>query len=319
MFDVLSKSNAAELGRMKLFENVSAETIERVVESFVVRRIKSREVLISPDQTNHYMYLVLSGKLCVFLDSLLEEPVCSFGTGEPIGELSVIDKHTTSAYVVADEDSRLLVLEESQVWSLVQESHAFARNLLISLSERLRKANELISRKTMLEDSFYSYGMLDVLTGMHSRRWFGHMIERALRRCTLQDKPFSVLMADIDNFREYNERHGRINGDLALNKVARTVMEHLRATELAVRYEGDRLLVILPETDLLRTRKVAERLRLKIMYTDIPAPGGRKLPPLTLSIGIAQATTEQSVEEFMEVAMTAMKRAKSMGKNFVSD
>ncbi len=319
MFDVLSKPNVAELGRMKLFEDVSRETIERVVDSFVIHRVKSREVLLAPDQPNHYLYLVLSGKLCVFLDSLLEEPVCCFGPGEPIGELSVIDRNTTSAYVVAEEDSRLLVLEESQVWSLVQESHAFSRNLLQSLAERLRRANQLISRKTQLEDSFYSYGMVDVLTGMHSRRWFDQMIERALRRCTLQGSPFSVLMADIDDFRAYNERHGRICGDMALNRVARTIMEYLRVTELAVRYAGDRLLVMLPETDLLRTRKVAERLRMKVMYTDIPAPGGKKLPPLTLSVGIAQATAEQSVEEFMEVVMIALRRAKGMGKNYVSD
>jgi diguanylate cyclase (GGDEF)-like protein len=126
-------------------------------------------------------------------------------------------------------------------------------------------------------------------------------------------------MTDIDNFRSYNEKYGRICGDLALNKIAHTIHEHLRATELAVRYEGDRFLVLLPETDLQQTRRVAERLRLKTMYTDILAPGGRKLPSLTLSVGIAQATAGQSVEEFMNVVMVALKRAKEMGRNYVSD
>lgn len=318
MFDIVTRPKVHELQKTKLFIDVAEEIIERIVESFVIRRLKGGEMLLAPDQPNHYLYLILTGKLGVFLD-LQEEPVCCFGPGEPVGELSIIDSNTTSAYVMADEDCRLLVLEEAQVWSLVQQSNAFARNLLKSLSERLRKANQLISRKSMLEESFYHYGMVDVLTGMHSRVWFDAMIERALRRCTLADRPFSLLMADIDEFGRFNEQFGRICGDLALNKVARTLMEHLRVTELAVRYESDRLVVILPETDLQQCRKVAERLRLKAMYTKMPAPGGRQLPPLTLSIGIAQAMPEQSVAELMDTLLVALRRAKEMGRNFVSD
>ena len=319
MFDVLSKPNVNELKKMKLFADVSEETMKRIIESFVIRRLKKKEVLLVSGQPNHYLYQVLSGKLCVFLESSLEEPVCCFGPGEPVGELSIIDNSLTSAYVVAEEDSRLLVLEETQVWSLVEESHVFSRNLLRNLSGRLRQTNQVITNKNRIEDSFYHYGMVDVLTGMHSRRWFDQMVRRALRRCTIQGKPFSLVMTDVDDFMDYNEKYGRICGDLALNKIARTIQEHLRATELAVRYEGDRLLVILPETDLQQSRRVAERLRQAVMYTDIPATGGRKLPSLTISVGIAQATDDQSVEELLNVVMVALNRAKEMGKNYVSD
>jgi diguanylate cyclase (GGDEF)-like protein len=225
----------------------------------------------------------------------------------------------TSAYVVACEDSRLMVLEETQIWTLVQESHAFTRNMLRSLSQRLRQANQVISNKYKMEDALVHYGMLDILTGMHSRIWFDQMIDRAFRRSTIQGRPFSVLLADIDHFRMFNDRFGRISGDLALNKIAHTILEHLRATELSVRYEGDRILVLLPESDLQQARMVAERLRLKVMYTDIPAPGGKKRHSLTLSVGIAQAEPEDSVEELMERVMTALKRAKEMGRNYVSD
>lgn len=319
MFDVLSKPNMSELTKLKLFAEVTQETIERIVGSFVIRRLKKNEVLLVPDQPNHYLYLVLSGTLCVYLEPSLLEPVNSFGPGEAVGELSIIDSSKTSAYVVASEDCRVLVLEEAQVWSLLQESHAFTRNLLQSLSQRLRQANQVISSKNEIEDSFIHYGMLDILTGMHSRIWFDQMINRAFKRSTLEGKPFSVLMADIDNFSSFNDKHGRICGDLALNKIAHTIQEHMRATELAVRYGGDRMLIILPETDLQQTRKLAERLRLKVMYTNIPTPGGRDPLSLTVSIGIAEATAEQTVEELMNSLMIALKRAKAMGRNFVSD
>ena len=113
------------------------ETIEQIVESFVIRRLKGREVLIAPEETNHYLYLVLSGKLSVFLDSTLEEPVCSFGYGEPIGELSVIDKHATSAYVIAEEDSRLLVLDEAWIFLDTPLFAARLREWLKSVREKL--------------------------------------------------------------------------------------------------------------------------------------------------------------------------------------
>lgn len=319
MFDVLSKPNGNELKKLKLFADVPPATIEQIVESFVVRRLKKSEVLLVAGQPNHYLYQVLSGRLSVFLEPSCEEAVSSFGPGEPVGELSIIDNSHTCAYVVADEDCRLLVLDEAQVWSLVEGSHSFARNLLNNLSQRLRHANQLIASKSRFEDTFYHYGMVDVLTGMHSRRWFEQMMPRALRRSFLQNRPFSVLLTDIDNFTEFNEKYGRIAGDLALSKIAHTIQEHLRATELAVRYGGDRLLVLLPETDLQQTRIVAERLRLKTMYTDIPATGGKELPSLTISVGIAQAKAEQSVEGLMEAAMAALSRAKGMGRNYVSD
>lgn len=319
MFDVLSKPNLSELKKMKLFDGVSEETIGQIVDSFVVRRMKKHEVLIVPDQPNHYLYLVLSGKLSIFLDSSMVEPVCCFGPGEPVGELSIIDNGMTSASVVADEDSRVLVLEETQVRSLLDKSHAFTSNLLTSLTQRLRQTNRVITDKYLLEDSLLHYGMVDVLTGMHSRRWFEQMGSRALRRCVLQGRPFSVLMADIDGFRAFNENHGRMSGDLALNRIGHTIQEHLRATDLAVRYEGDRMLVLLPETDLRQARTAAERVRLKVMYTDIPAPGGKKHHSLTLSLGIAQAVEDQPLEALLDAVMVALGRAKQMGRNYVSD
>lgn len=319
MFDVLSKPNLNELKKMTLFAEVPEETIGRIVDSFVIRRLKKHEVLLVADQPNHYLYLVLSGRLSIFLDSSLVEAVCSFGPGEAVGELSIIDNTMTSAYVVADEDSRVLVLEETRVWSLLQESHAFTRNLLMSLSRRLRQTNRVITDKYRLEDSLIHYGMVDVLTGMHSRRWFEQMGTRALKRCVLQGRPFSVLMADIDCFRGFNDKHGRMSGDLAMNRIAHTIQEHLRATDLAVRYEGDRMLVMLPETDLKQARTAAERLRLKVMYTDLPAPGGKNHDSVTLSVGIAQATVDQSLEELMAAVLVALMRAKDMGRNYVSD
>ena len=319
MFDVLTKPNLKELQLLQLFQSVSPEVLEGIMALCVIRRLKKKEVLLLPEQPNHYLYQLLSGRLRVHLQSLANDPVCYLEPGEMVGELSIIDHSPSSAFVVAEEDCRLLVMEESEVWGVVEASPLFARNLLKCLSRRLRQANVVIAEKMQAEDFFYHYGTIDVLTGMHNRAWLDRILPRAIKRSEISGKPFTIILLDIDNFKVFSETHGRLSGDMALNKVARTVMEHIRATEIAVRYAGDRLLVLLPDTDRHQARVVAERLRQKVMYADLLAPDGRNLPSITVSLGIAQAEAGQTVEELLESAGIALRRAKDMGKNFVSD
>jgi diguanylate cyclase (GGDEF)-like protein len=170
-----------------------------------------------------------------------------------------------------------------------------------------------------LEETYYQYGSIDAITGMHNRHWLDMILPRQMKRCTISGKSACLILIDIDDFKLYGEKYGRLSGDMAINKIARTVMEHLRPTELAVRYGGDEFLIILPDIETKQARIVAERLRQKVMYADITAPDGRKLPSLTISLGIGQTVPEQSAQEILAVVEAALDRAKKMGKNFVSE
>jgi diguanylate cyclase (GGDEF)-like protein len=318
MFDLLTKPNPKELQRLQLFHAVPLESIEGILDSCVIKRLKRGELLFTPGQPNRNLFQVLSGCLRVHLDSLRDEPVSMIEAGETVGEMSIIDNSLTSAFVVAHEDSRLLVLERDLVWSLVEFSHAAAYNLLKILSQRLRHANNLITEKLQMEDSFCSFGNIDVVTGMHNRQWLNLVLPRQINRSTMSGRPLSLILLDIDSFRQFNDKHGRLCGDVAINKIAHAIMEHMRPTELAVRYGGDEILVLIPDVDLKVARSVAERIRQRIMYMDIASPDGRKLPSLTISLGIAQAEAGQSAEELLGVVEAALARAKDMGRNFVS-
>lgn len=319
MFDLVIKPNAQELSRLQLLQSVSPESIEGILDSCVIRRLKNREVLLTPGEANFTLYQVLSGRLRVHLDSPDGEPISYIEQGEPVGEMSLIDHELTSAYVVADEDTRLLVMDHELVWSLVEASHVAAYNLLKLLTRRLRNANSVIAEKMQLESPCYRFGSVDALTGMHNRYWLDMILPRQLKRCSISGTSFSVILADIDFFRQYNEKYGRMGGGRAINTVAQIIMEKLRPTELAARYAGDQFFVILPELDLKSARGVAERLRKQVMYANIIAVDGRKLPSLTISLGIAVAQPGQSVEGLLAAAEAALGRAKKMGKNYVSD
>ena len=135
---------AEELAKLALCRSVNVEELAPFLHDCEVRSIPSGAVLIEADQPNDRLFLVLTGEFGVHLDSPDSAPIVILGAGETVGELSLIDKGATSAYVVAHEPSRVLVLSEATMWSLVTASHAISLNLLRTLSTRLRRDNRLI-------------------------------------------------------------------------------------------------------------------------------------------------------------------------------
>jgi diguanylate cyclase (GGDEF)-like protein/PAS domain S-box-containing protein len=133
-----------ELARLKLFRAVDITTVRSRLHGCVVRSLPPEEILIQADHPNDRLYLLLSGDLSVHLRSPANPPVVVLGAGETVGELSLIDEQPTSAFVVARTACRVLVMDESVMWDLVQTSHAIALNLLTTLSYRLRYDNRLI-------------------------------------------------------------------------------------------------------------------------------------------------------------------------------
>ena len=132
------------LAKLALFRSVNVEELPPFLHDCEIRSMPSGAILIEADQPNDRLYLVLAGEFGVHLDLPDSPPIVILGAGETVGELSLIDKGSTSAYVVAHEPSRVLVLSEATMWSLVTASHAISLNLLRTLSTRLRRDNRLI-------------------------------------------------------------------------------------------------------------------------------------------------------------------------------
>jgi signal transduction histidine kinase len=133
-----------DLAKLALFRSVDVNELPRFLQDCEVRSIPSGAILIEADQPNEHLYLVLSGEVGVHLGSPASPPIVILGAGETVGELSLIDQGPTSAFVVAHEPTRVLVLSEATMWSLVTASHAISLNLLRTLSTRLRRDNRLI-------------------------------------------------------------------------------------------------------------------------------------------------------------------------------
>ncbi|MCX7289997.1 GGDEF domain-containing protein, partial [Janthinobacterium sp.] len=99
------------------------------------------------------------------------------------------------------------------------------------------------------------------LTGLANRRCFDDTVLAEWQRAQRQSQPLSLLMVDVDNFKEYNDSHGHQGGDLCLRKVAGAVASEMRTNDLVARYGGEEFAIILPGTTAVAAGMIAERLR----------------------------------------------------------
>ena len=306
-----------ELKDQELLKGVESDSVMSLLASCNVRSVAHNEVLIEAGEENRSVYLVLSGSFNVHLTPDPNEPLVVLSSGESIGEMSVIDHHPASAFVSAAEDSRVLVLNEHVVWSLIGSSHAVASNLLIILARRLRHGNSSIKRVKGLIGEHEHNATIDALTGLYNRRWLDSMFARVMQLCIKNKHDLCVMMVDVDNFKQYNDQNGHLAGDIALRSISQKVDRFLREEDLVTRYGGEEFLVLLPGLTLVQAASVAERLRLEISTTKIIGANNEPLPGVTISCGLAEMVNETEPRQLIEVADKALYKAKHGGRNRV--
>jgi len=126
-----------------------------------------------------------------------------------------------------------------------------------------------------------------------------------------------VMMADLDHFKRVNDQYGHPAGDVVLRGVSEVLRQTLRAPDVAGRYGGEELLVILPQTDAQGAAQMAERWRQAVEVSSFRAPDGRNVG-VTVSIGVASFSADQaSPDELVNSADEALYRAKHQGRNRV--
>lgn len=314
-----SRITFKELADMPLFSHVAPESVDGLLQRCAFIELRRDEVLMRQGDTNHNLYVIMSGELAIRLASPDSDPIALLGHGESIGEMSLIDQQGASAYVAATRDSRLLMFNEESIWSLVRSSHAAACNLLSIISSRLRRTNHVLSERMRLDHNFHQYGSVDALTGLHNRYWLDNTLPRLIKRHERNGEPLSLIMTDIDLFKDFNTRYGHLCGDHVIHTVARVFTEHLRPSEMAARYGGDEFVILLPGVTLEHARHAAERLRLIVDEAVVLMPDGAAVPTPTISIGIAQFRQGNSADDFIAAADAAMYRAKERGRDMVSE
>ncbi|MCZ6623937.1 MAG: GGDEF domain-containing protein, partial [Deltaproteobacteria bacterium] len=202
--------SANELAKLQLFQGESPDVLDWVLTACPVKSFLAGEVLISSNQVNNSLYLILAGRLQVQLDSHSQQVLAQLEVGQCVGEMSIIEGARPSATVVTDTECRLLVVTDDILWSLINRSHVVARNLLYILSSRLRKANRTIMERLEQQLVYERISKVDALTGLYNRRWLDEMLKRHLQRCHINQESLSLMMLDVDHFKRYNDTYGHL-------------------------------------------------------------------------------------------------------------
>jgi len=184
--------------------------------------------------------------------------------------------------------------------------HAVAEHVGIAIENALvfQQTRELMSR--------------DELTNLYNRRYFFERYERESYRAERYDRSLSLLMIDIDHFKNFNDSYGHLRGDRALRKVASTLESHLRRADVVARYGGEEFLILLPETEKKSAAIVGEKLREAVADIDFKDEDGGPPARLTITVGVANMPEDGTDPlGLLDLADKALYFGKAQGRNQV--
>ena len=178
------------------------------------------------------------------------------------------------------------------------------------MEQELREANRKIG----------DIASRDALTGLYNRRHFDEVLDREFSRLQRTGLPLSVIMADIDYFKDYNDAYGHQAGDECLKSVAEILRNTGgRKTDMAARYGGEEFVLILPDTDARGAKVIADQVQRYMRGMALKHESSKVAEIVTLSLGVATAVPDRSMrpEQLVEAADRALYQSKADGRNRV--
>jgi diguanylate cyclase (GGDEF)-like protein len=183
---------------------------------------------------------------------------------------------------------------------------------VLARSAAMAMENAILHRKTE------ELTIIDDLTGINNYRYFSEKIKEEKKRAVRYEQPLSLIMLDIDSFKQFNDNYGHEVGNLVLVGLVGVIKRSIRDVDILCRYGGEEFIVILPNTIEREAHKIAERIRSEVEAAHFG--GGEGIPPLhvTVSVGVSSYPENGlNHEELINAVDQAMYRAKGSGKNTV--
>lgn len=233
--------------------------------------------------------------------------------GDYQNALQHFEEYYRSERVVFDEESdrRLKTIE------IIHQVETARKDAEIYQLRNVELQQEVEERKRA-QAALERLATTDTLTGLANRRYFIELAERVFYQAQRYNRPLSVVMIDVDNFKHINDTFGHAAGDEVLRAVARRMQEVLRRSDILGRYGGDEFVMLLPETGQEGARRMTERLRAAV------ATMAGALPeldvPVSLSIGLVSATRMASLtlDALLQYADKALYASKQAGRDRVT-
>jgi diguanylate cyclase (GGDEF)-like protein len=188
---------------------------------------------------------------------------------------------------------------------------------VLAFSESVAEHIGLALSNLMLRSDLRQLSIHDPLTGLYNRRYMEETLETEIRRAERKEQPIGVIMLDIDHFKAFNDGFGHAAGDQMLRSIGSLILTNLRAGDIACRYGGEELLLILPEATVEAAAHRAEEIRVRARKLEVTHME-KLLGPVTVSLGVAVYPSHgRTRDELLAAADAALYKAKQDGRDRV--
>jgi diguanylate cyclase (GGDEF)-like protein len=290
------QQNGQEVGRLKVTSTLAADYVDQL------HRLTGREVVVSQEG--------------VPLASTVTPPSEEIQPGETRG--LTLDGKDFRAHLLAlgnGGEETVLLAGPPKVGGFLPIGTASVLLLIGALLVATFFAYGLARALAGLYTRAAQEALTDPLTGLWNRRRLSEILPIEVDRALRFRHQLSLLIFDVDDFKAINDREGHPQGDAVLRAVADVLRERTRSIDLAARFGGDEMALILLETDFEGAVVLAERLRTGVREVEIPTRNGQAMR-VTISVGVATLPDSAvDVEELVDAADNALLRAKRAGKN----
>jgi len=307
-----------------ILSSLKMSELHLVSQRLELLRYPKNGVIFRAREDGNELFIIKSGATSVriHLQDGTEKEIALLKAGEFFGEMAIFENAPRSATCIAAEECEILRLNKEDFFDLMKHSpHAaisIMKNMLNKTTDRLNASGQFITQMVKWGEDASLRAVTDKLTGVFNRRYMESEVENRFNRAQKEGTPLSMVMADMDFFREVNEGYSHEVGDRYIVEVAKVFTSSFRKTDIVSRYGGDEFTILLPDTDLATAMAVTEEVRKNVEKLDfldtLEGPDLR----LSVSLGISSfPVTCATLAELKEQADKALYAAKHNGRNRV--
>jgi diguanylate cyclase (GGDEF)-like protein len=283
------------------------------------------EIILREHEPGDDFYVIRSGQTVVIKGDFQNPTILGFrSVGEAIGEMALLENLPRSATVIALDVVCLLSFSREAFYQFLGENPSFSINLMNMLSGRIRKSDEERMRGYAREkeqvvalETLSRQATHDPLTGLFNRRYLDQILYGEIAHALQSGSLVGILMADVDHFKQINDRYGHKAGDIMLQALGDLMKSSVRLADIVCRYGGEEFVIIMPGVSESTASKCAEEIRSKFAELRVVSSENQEIQA-TVSLGVAIYPVHgANVDEVFVNADRALYQAKQQGRNRV--
>ncbi len=312
-----------EIKNINMFSGFDDDEIIILDKYFARKNFKKDEIIIRRDEVKNDLFVIIKGKAVstLMLPSRIERKHGEYIEGDFFGETSFFGNKPSFDSYSASEDSVIFTITESDFLQLIEDNSDIAVKLIyriLSLTiQRLRDTSKFLADVVQWGEEASRRVITDEMTGVYNRVFLEDALENFFNISKNNNKPLSLLIMDIDNFKDINSM-GEEAGNSVIIEYADILKKIAGIHGIIARFGGDEFFILLPEADIEKANSIAEQIRTDVEGNDFSKYFKGKHIPVTTSIGISSfPETASDLAAFREKADASLFRAKDLGRNRV--